>query len=45
MGTALRRRNIVDKTERRFVVGIIVLHGHFHVHVVLHALAVDHVVV
>ena len=30
MGTSLRRRNIVDKTERRFVVGIIVLHGHFH---------------
>ena len=45
MGSALRCVDIVYKAVDILRVGIVVLHGNLHQHVVLLALAVDHIVV
>ena len=43
MGTALRRRNVVDKTIRIFLIGIVVLHCNLNKNAVSFSLAVDDV--
>ena len=41
MGSALRGIDVVYEGVNIFRVGVIVLHGNLHIHVVLHSLAVD----
>lgn len=43
MGTALRRRNVVDETVRIFLIGIVVLHRNLNENAVSFSLAVDDV--
>ena len=43
MGTALRCRNVVDKTIRIFLIGIVVLHCNLNKNAVSFSLAVDDV--
>ena len=41
MGTALRRGDVIDKAVNALIVGIIVLHGHFHINVALFPFTVN----
>ena len=43
MGTAPRRRNVVDETVRIFLIGIVVLHRNLNENAVSFSLAVDDV--
>ena len=45
MGAPFRCIDIVDKCIDILRVGIIVLHGHFHIHPVLGSFTVDHILI